>query len=204
MKRTVGNRELYMDRGFTTSCRIDHHNCISAVGNAWQATAEQNQVAHTCAIASLQGKPVFEQFADAETRMTYAKIYECARSSPQPVNVQIHCDAPSIIRILEARISPLANNHLEVGFPVLKKQTRDPFVILDQCGVEQRLVTMCSYCGNSKDFKGEWQALERETSNTDLFCTQNPPKINHGMCPYCAKHFSADVPGPDSGGVTWS
>ena len=158
-------------------------------------TAEQNQVAHTCGIANLQGKSVFEQFGDAETRMIYAKIYERVRSSLQPVHFQIHCDALDVIRILEARILPLANKHLEVGFRVLKEQTRDPFVILDQCGFAQQFITMCSYCGDIKDFVGEWQALEREISNTDLFCAQNLPKISHGMCPSCKKNFLADVLG---------
>jgi len=138
---------------------------------------------------------VFKHFGDAETRMIYAKIFERVRASGQTVRFQIHCDALQVIRILEARIVPLANAHLEVGFRVLKEQARDPSVILEVCGADQPFITMCSYCGDLKDREGKWQALEREITSTDLFSVQSLPKISHGMCPDCAKNFLADVLG---------
>jgi len=182
-----------MDDMFTTSYRIDSDDCIYAVGGVWQTLDEQNQSADMCGLASLNGKSVFKQFGDDETRMIYAKIFERVRVSGKAVYFQIHCDELQLIRMLEARILPLAHAHLEVGFRVLKEQPRDASVILDVCGVEQPFITMCSYCGDLKDRDGKWQALEREITSSDLFSGESLPKISHGMCPDCAENFLADI-----------
>jgi len=143
-----------MDDNFITSYRINKDDCIYDVAGVWQAVDEPNQSADGCGLATLNGKPVFEQFGDQETRMIYAKIFERVRTSGQAVYFQIHCDELQLIRILEARILPVGDGHLEVGFRVLNEQPRDASVILERCGVDQPFITMCSYCGDLKDSDG--------------------------------------------------
>jgi len=184
-----------MDDDFTTSYRIDDCDCIYEVGGIWQTIDEHNQSEDVCELPSLNGKSVFEQFGDAETRMIYAKIFERVRASEKAVHFQIHCDELQLIRILEARILPLSDAHLEVGFRVLNEQVRDASVILEKCGVEQSFITMCSYCGDLKDSDGKWEALERKVTSIDIFSEASLPKISHGMCPDCAKNFLAGVLG---------
>ncbi|MDQ6998013.1 MAG: hypothetical protein Q9M17_04795 [Mariprofundus sp.] len=178
-----------IDDGFHTSYKIDQHDCIYAVGDTWQSMAEQNQVGDTCGLGNLQGKSVFEQFSDAETRMIYAKLFERVRASGQAVRFQIHCDALHLVRILEARIVPLSDKHLEVGFRVIKEQDRDPAVVIELCGLEKPFITMCSYCGDLKNRDGEWQPLEDEISASDLFNVRELPSISHGICFDCKENF---------------
>jgi len=182
-----------MDDDFTTSYRIDNHDCIYDVAGVWQAVDEHHQSADGCGRTSLNGKSVFEQFGDQETRMIYAKIFERVRASGQAVHFQIHCDELQLIRILEACILPVGDGHLEVGFRVLSEQTRDASVILERCGVDQPFITMCSYCGDLKDSDGTWQTLEQKITSIDLFSDASLPQISHGICPDCAENFLASI-----------
>ncbi|RLL55586.1 hypothetical protein D8Y20_01410 [Mariprofundus sp. EBB-1] len=178
-----------IDDVFHTSYRIDQHDCIYAVGDTWQSVAEQNRVGDSCGLGTLQGKSVFEQFSDAETRMIYAKLFERVRASGQAVCFRIHCDALHLVRILETRILPLSDKHLEVGFRVVSEQERDPAVVIELCGLEKPFITMCSYCGNLKNRDGEWQPLEEEISASDLFNVRDLPSISHGICADCKENF---------------
>jgi len=193
MKLVQQEERMGPDDGFSTSYRIDQHDCIYAVGDTWQSMAEQNQVGDTCGLGTLQGKSVFEQFSDAETRMIYAKLFERVRASGQAVRFQIHCDALHLVRILEARIVAMSGRHLEVGFRVVSEQARDPSTVIDFCGLEKPFITMCSYCGDLKNRDGEWQPLEDEISASDLFNVCELPPISHGMCPGCKENFLAQV-----------
>jgi len=76
---------------------------------------------------------------------------------------------------------------------VLKEQARNPAEMLDACGGEQPLITMCSYCGDLKHRDAEWMALESEIRASDLFGLHKLPKISHGMCPDCAQNFLVSV-----------
>ncbi len=184
---------LDMDDDFTTSYRIDHHDCIYDEAGVWQAVDEHHQSADGCGLTSLNGKSVFEQFGDQETRMIYAKIFERVRASGQAVHFQIHCDELQLIRILEVFILPVGDGHLEVGFRVLKEQARDAALILERCGVDQPFITMCSYCGDLKDSNGNWQTLEQKITSIDLFSDASLPQISHGICPDCAENFLASI-----------
>jgi len=182
-----------MKDGYMTSYRIDQSDCIYAVGNDWQRVAEYNNEGNNCGLNSLQGKSIFEQFGDAETRMIYAKIFTRVRERLQEVRFQIHCDELTVIRILEACIAPLESGHIEVSFRLVKEQRRDPTIILEACGVGQPIMTMCSYCGDLKDCDGIWQAMESEVNRLDLFSAAVLPKLSHGICPSCAKNFLANI-----------
>ncbi|WP_072660513.1 hypothetical protein [Mariprofundus micogutta] len=168
---------------------IDDSDLIVNVSATWESFAAANEGLPECSFSALQGKPILSQFSDAETRMIYSKIFKKVRSAQRVISFLIHCDALDTIRHLEASIIPLPHQFLKVQFKLVNEIKRDPAIVQKLCNTDDNIITMCSYCGDLKNSKGQWQPIEQEITARDFFQHPALPKISHGICPDCSNNF---------------
>jgi len=173
--------------------RIDDADQIVYVNNAWESFAVDNDGMPSCAFSRLKYAIIWDELADAETRMIYRTIFSKARDSGHSVAFQLHCDSADTIRILKSTVIPLPQNWIEVRFELVEEKKRDPDAVQQLYGDDRGIITMCSYCGDLKDAQGNWQAIETEITTLDLFKQSILPQISHGICRTCKKDFLKSI-----------
>jgi len=172
-----------------TIYRIDETDRITYVNPSWETFAKANNGLPSCGFSAIKGHSVCGYFSDAETEMIYQRIFEKVRSSQSSITFNIHCDSVTTVRILKTSVIPLPQNHLELRFKVTKERERDPYILINLAKETQNIISMCSYCGDLKDSRGNWSPIETEVTNQDLFQHALLPKISHGICPNCKVIF---------------
>ncbi|HKJ83609.1 MAG TPA: hypothetical protein VJ961_06320 [Mariprofundaceae bacterium] len=169
--------------------RIDRDDRITYVNRSWEAFAAENGGFPDCTFANIQGKPIWPYLSGSESRMIYTRIFERARTTGKTLSFRLHCDSIETIRVLHASVIPLPEDALEVRFSLVEEKERDPAAAQAIAGMDQGIISMCSYCGNLQDKHDEWRPVEVGVSAMDLFGFDELPKISHGICPACREGF---------------
>jgi len=188
--QTVRRRTTASDKTVdAVEYRLNNHDEIYLVDRAWRAFAYQNGAPNLA--DRVLGRRIWSFIAGEEVRQTYAALFARVRRRQQPVQFAFRCDAPETLRLLQMRIAPLSDDGLAFKTWVTRRATRPYFpLIAAESPRDDRIVTMCAWCQRFR-VVDTWLEAERAVKQLRLFTRATMPRLSHGMCPACAKRFSA-------------
>lgn len=160
---------------------IDANDVIVAAGGDWDAFAEANDGPSAMSVV---GQPIWHFIADPETKTLWRHVFARCRSSAQPLQVRIRCDAPGVRRVigmvLGARDGSITVDAVEEDATV-----REPLPLVVRPHSPDALVTICAWCHALRVENG-WRPLEEALRDAPTLLLMAPPRLSHGACPACA------------------
>ncbi len=166
--------------GNTLTYRIDANDVIVHVGEEWTAFANTNAGHHLGA-----NEPLSRFISDPTTIQIYTSLLARLRAGASPVRFPLRCDAPTMRRLLEMRVSA-EDGDVTFETRVVHSQVRPGVAALDPDVPRSRSqLKLCSWCSRMLDAEGQWVELEDGLAAMRLFEARVLPLLSHGMCPRC-------------------
>jgi len=171
---------------------IDGSNCLVKVCSNWDEFAEQNE-AKDLIRPKVQGKNLFEQVKNRETRQIYFELFKLVREHRRHIQFKYRCDSPDTRRLMQMHLLPLNNEHILCCSRIIKAEPRKPLSLLDSdMKRSAQFVIMCGWCKDVKTPAG-WLPVEEAIKDLEYFNAEAPPKISHGICSKCMDSFGAMI-----------
>jgi len=181
--------------------RIDAADRLTAVSEAWDAFANDNNGADATA-ASVLGRPLWDFISDATTIELYRQVLARIREG-KAMTYSFRCDSPDCRRLLEMRIRRVDHTGaVEFRTETLSSGPRalPPVSQGDgSVGAEQEeLIRMCGWC-NRVDVEGEWLEVEEALPRLPLLEYPALPMLTHGICETCLVKMTEELAGVGGG-----
>jgi hypothetical protein len=174
------------ERSFTY--RIDDADRLTFVASEWLDFARENE-ATSLSSEAITGQSLFSFIGDPETRHLYRIIIDRVRQSRSGAVLPFRCDGPGVRRFMELHITPLPKGAVEFEGRLIREETREVVPLLDpSVARSDEVVVACSWCKRI-DVDGIWMEVEDAVRRMGLFNRSSLPRISHGICNDCAKHF---------------
>ncbi|ACF14819.1 conserved hypothetical protein [Chloroherpeton thalassium ATCC 35110] len=171
---------------------IDGNDCLVKVCANWDQFAEQNE-AKNLKHPGIQGKNIFLQIENNETRQIYHELFKIVREQRKHVHFNYRCDSPDTRRLMEMNLLPLEDGHILCCSKMVRTEQRKPFSILDSTlKRSSQYIIMCGWCKDVKTSAG-WLQIEQAIHELDYFDVAIPPKISHGICSKCMESFGVMI-----------
>lgn len=152
-----------------------------------------NALCRGCAVGVRLGCDIKTIYADAESRMLYEKLFEKTRELGKAVSIRSRCDDTTTIRHMEIEVMPMSGGLLMVEIRLLDERQRNAGWVRQHFSTLPEIITMCSLCGDIRDERGRWQAIEAEINRLGMFSMETLPRISHGLCPECVEVYMAEI-----------
>lgn len=172
--------------------RINNEDTINFINPHWIAFAISNnyEVAYDDLIL---GRRLWDFIEGAPLTHLYQSAVERVRSMERSMFLTYRCDSPDRMRLLQMRIIPLPNSHIEFHNWVIKEETRAAIPLLDSDAQRnEEFIRMCSRCKAVHTGK-IWTPLEHAAKLQFLFESDSLPQITHGLCPVCEELMNHEI-----------
>lgn len=165
---------------------VDREDRLTFVDTAWKAFAKDNQ-AEELTQPSMVGQPVWDFIAGTEVKHLYRMVFDSVRKHKRAVSFPFRCDSPISWRYMELSIEPDDDGGLCLSAGLRREEARPHLALFDESTAEpESFVKICSWCKRIPLTDGRWVEVEDAIRALDLFRTETPPGLTHGMCPDCA------------------
>ncbi|MEO0493944.1 MAG: hypothetical protein AAF081_11060 [Actinomycetota bacterium] len=177
----------------TVEYRIDARDQVIGMGDGWSNFARDNDAAE---LAELSGTQTLWSFLSSDTcRDMWQMIVERVRSSGEPMQVPLRCDAPHARRWFEMTVSPEADAHVHFLSVMVFEELREPVPLLDAFvdrDETEAKIPLCTWCGQV-EYDGEWGEVEQVLRRARLLERPVLPPISYGACAACRDELSAEL-----------
>ena len=172
-------------RGAMCVYEIDGDDRIVYCNDEWDLFAMANGGADIVS-ANVKATILWDHFADASTVDLYRRLVTQVREG-RSVTLHFRCDSPELLRLLEMKISPLANEHVRFSTREKRVERRDAFAFPLIEETESPII-VCSWCGLVNIYNKIWQDVEIAVNKLKLF--ERRISVSHGICPDCYANLS--------------
>ncbi|MEM8706785.1 MAG: hypothetical protein AAGE98_10035 [Actinomycetota bacterium] len=184
--------QLRHSEELTVEYRIDADDQVVGMGDGWSNFARDNDAPE---LAELSGTQTLWSFLSSDTcRSMWQMIVERVRSTGEPMQVPLRCDAPHARRWFEMTVSPEADSHVHFLSVLVFEELRDPIPLLDafvERDTTEAAIPLCTWCGQV-EYDGEWQEVEGMLRSARLLERPTMPPVDYGVCAGCRDELSSE------------
>lgn len=168
--------------------QVDRDDIIRFVSPSWDHFARKNNGGEIFAAAIL-GRNIWDFVANVETRHIYQTIVAKMRAGQASTRFPFRCDSADRRRFMQMEMKLAADNGIEFVSEILREETRDPVLLLDQTAPRSgKYLTMCSWCKKIQTL-GEWLEVEDAIIALNLFESTTMPQVSHSICDPCSTKY---------------
>lgn len=191
-----------MSEQLEISYDINAADDIEAVSDSWSAFARENRGEHLLPPPVL-GRSLWDSITDVTTRGIYAALLERVRRGLGPVHFQFRCDAPTMRRLLDMRMTLKEAGSVVFRTAPVTLEPR-PAVAMPDARGSGPIQVSCAWCARLRVAEREWLEVEAAMRVLDPFGHGPMPRLSHGICPDCFAAMEREVAGevPRDGPVT--
>ena len=145
----------------------------------------------------LAGNPVWDFIADKKLRNIYEIVFSTATNSKNEIVIRHHRDSPSLSRFMESRVFAWTDDTFFV-YDSLNTEDRTEQTASQDHTVQNpyKYQSVCSWCKKVK-VGDEWVEVQNPFRELDLFSSETPVQLTHGICPTCFVTVLAEDETPD-------
>ncbi len=172
--------------------RIDSHNRITWVNDAWATFAHGNEGGSVLPVRVL-GKNLFDCMTDDRLQALYAVILKRVRTGVT-VEFNFRCDAPDRRREFAMTVRPQPDFGVEFTSTMTREEVRTSVPLLESGRPRTRaLLPVCSWCQKVATPDGKWLPVEEAVNVLRLVEAEELPDITHGICEACLGEMLAKL-----------
>jgi hypothetical protein len=164
---------------------IDAVDRVADLSSDWETAAARGgapQMARSLVI----GRPIWAFIEGEATRFHYAEVFEAARHSGLPFDLQLRCDGLGRQTLLNLRVSPLGDQRLRIDIETLREDAVQKHKLWDlSLARNGSVVLACSWC-SCIEHEGDWLPLAEAEAQREDLRSQCPPQVAFDVCPDCA------------------
>ncbi|OOZ39060.1 hypothetical protein BOW53_13070 [Solemya pervernicosa gill symbiont] len=109
----------------TVTYRIDADDHLCGFDDHWSSFAADNESPHL-SDQLIFNRPIWDFIQDAETRHIHETLLKRVRTNNTPLSFPFRCDAPTLRRYMEMKITPLDNRAVEYRCHIVRTEVREP------------------------------------------------------------------------------
>lgn len=175
--------------------RINQHDQITFVDDAWEQFAQANEAADLTG-GHVLGRALWEFICDSATRQVYAQVLERVRRG-RLTRFTLRCDAPTCRRLLEMTVRADGPNAVKFTTRTILFETHARLPLVDRNTPRSvDLLRTCGWCNRVEDGHGGWAHVEDAVARLRLFEAERMPRLSHGICGGCLqKMMATESPG---------
>ncbi|MFN7914274.1 MAG: hypothetical protein U0Q55_02970 [Vicinamibacterales bacterium] len=167
------------------SYRIDQHDRIVSINEAWRAFAAAN--GGLAPADAVVGRLLWDNIAGTTVRQVYRSLLARVRSG-RVIRFPFRCDAPRVRREMQLTMTPRADGAVEFVSELMDECPRAEILL-----PRHVLIRSCAWCGRVWTPAG-WTEVEEAVYAVDLFrWDEDSPTITHGICEACLRSVEAAV-----------
>lgn len=173
------------------ACAVLPDLSIAYVNPAWTAFGLSNGLTSPSTIAP--GASVLA-VTPASLRPFYARLFERARQTRDPVDHDYECSSPELHRVFRMRIHPCASGAFLIVHSLLRQEDHEPSAtssLEDAYRDARTIIVQCSNCRRVR----RPGAVDEDTAEWDwvpAFVRRIPPQTSHGICGVCVQFYYSD------------
>jgi hypothetical protein len=175
MSESAGDRVVYT---------IDQDNRICAIGEGWQAAAEQGRAARALDPERVLGMDLGDFVYSDVTLMYYATVFRLCRLRGEPISREYRCDSPTHRRYMRVTMIPRSDGRIILEHETLREEPFPHRVgVRDITGQETAPAPWlrCSMCNRlQRPGESTWEEPQAVASERAV----ELPVI-HAVCPAC-------------------
>jgi len=170
--------------------RIDRRDQIVSVGAECEAFATQNGAPHLTERTVL-GMPLWTFVHGSETRHLYRLLVDRVRNERSPIEFPFRCDSPDVRRLMQMKLVPLINDHVEFRVRIIDRHPRSaPNTLLTPPLGRSRLFDACVLCHCVNTGANGWLDCD-EAENVLMKISETPARaLMHCVCPECWRQMN--------------
>jgi hypothetical protein len=143
----------------------------------------------------LLGRSVWDFIPAAPIRQLWQVLYSRVRAVGAPVFVPMRADTPSLRRLVDLELHPLADRSIQHIYECVWTEARPAIALLDPAYPrDQRSLPSCAWCRRIQVGFGVWQEIEQAQQTLRIEAVESLPTLKPVVCASCKQSLLRTFP----------
>ncbi len=144
---------------------------------------------------ALLGRSIWDFVPGAPIRQLWQVLYSRVRAVGAPVFVPMRADAPSMRRLVDLELHPLADRSIQHICECVWTEARPAIALLDPAYPrDQRSLLSCAWCQRIQVRFGVWEEIEQAQQTLRIEAVESLPTLKPAVCASCKQSVLKTFP----------
>lgn len=144
---------------------------------------------------ALLGRSIWDFVPGAQIRQLWQVLYSRVRAVGAPVFVPMRADAPSMRRLVDLELHPLADRSIHHICECVWTEPRPAIALLDPAYPrDQRSLLSCAWCRRIQVRFGVWEEIEQAQQTLRIEAVESLPTLKPAVCASCKQSILKTFP----------
>ncbi len=144
---------------------------------------------------SLLGRSIWDFIPGAQIRQLWQVLYSRVRAVGAPVFVPMRADTPSMRRLIDLELHPLADRSIQHICECVWTEARLAIALLDPAYPrDQRSLLSCAWCRRIQVRFGVWEEIEQAQQTLQIEAVETLPSLKPAVCASCKQSVLKTFP----------
>ena len=149
----------------------------------------------SCSPAALLGRSIWDFIAETQIRQLWQVLYARVRAAGAPVFVPMRADTPSLRRLIDLELHPLADRSIQHICECVWTEARPAIALLDPAYPrDERSLLSCAWCRRIQVRFGVWEEIEQAQRSLQIEAVETLPLLKPAVCASCKQSVLKTFP----------
>jgi hypothetical protein len=145
--------------------------------------------------AALLGRSVWDFIPGTQIRQLWQVLYSRVRAVGVPMFVPMRADTPSLRRLVDLELHPLADRSIQHIYECVWTEARPAIALLDPAYPrDQRSLPSCAWCRRIQVRLGVWEEIEQAQQTLKIEAVETLPTLKPAVCVSCKQSVLKTFP----------
>jgi hypothetical protein len=145
--------------------------------------------------SSVLGRSIWDLARGLPVRHLWQVLYGRVRAARAPIFVPMRVDTPSLRRLIDIEVRPLAERSVQHICERVWTEARPAVALLDACYPrDERALRSCHWCCRIQVRLGHWEEIEIATRSLGIEAGASLPVVQAAACPTCKQSLLKTFP----------
>jgi hypothetical protein len=145
--------------------------------------------------AALLGRSIWDFIPGSQIRQLWQVLYSRARAAGVPVFVPMRDDTPSLRRLVDLELHPLADRSIQHIYECVWTEARPAIALLDpDYPRDERSLPSCTWCRRIQVRFGVWEEIEQAQQTLRIEAVESLPTLKPAVCANCKQSVLKTFP----------